>query len=76
MTPADIRQLRDLMHCRFKLTFFKSSDKNHLQNCLTFPNIQLGSVVSDTLYKSAQAILNKILENSKNTSFDLKPLVF
>lgn len=46
MPPSDIRQLRDLMRYRFKLTCFKSSEKNRLQNCLTVSNIQLGNVVS------------------------------
>ena len=76
MPPADIRQLRDLMRYRFKLTCFKSSEKNRLQNCLTVSNIQLGNVVSDTFGKSAQAILDKILEDPADTSFDLEPLVF
>ena len=76
MPPAGIRQLRDLMRYRFKLTCFKSSEKNRLQNCLTVSNIQLGNVVSDTFGKSAQAILDKILENPEDTSFDLEPLVF
>ena len=31
MPPADIRQLRDLMRYRFKLTCFQSSEKNRLQ---------------------------------------------
>ncbi len=31
MPPADIRQLRDLIRYRFKLTCFKSSEKNRLQ---------------------------------------------
>ena len=76
MPPADIRQLRDLMRYRFKLTCFKSSEKNRLQNCLTVSNIQLGNVVSDTFGKSAQAILDKLLENPAETSFDLEPLVY
>ena len=76
MPPADIRQLRDLMHYRFKLTCFRSSEKNRLQNCLTVSNIQLGNVVSDTFGKSAQAILDKLLENPADTSFDLEPLVY
>ena len=63
MPPADIRQLCDLMRHRFKLTCFKSSKKNRLQNCLTVSNIQLGNVVSDTFGKSAQVILDKLLEN-------------
>ena len=64
------------MRYRFKLTCFKSSEKNRLQNCLTVSNIQLGNVVSDTFGKSAQAILVKILEVPVDTSFDLEPLVF
>lgn len=75
MPPADIRQLRDLMRYRFKLTCFKSSEKNRYQNCLTVSNIQLGNVVSDTFGKSSQKIIAKILENPDDTSFDIGPLI-
>lgn len=75
MPPADIRQLRDLMRYRFKLINFISSEKNRLQNCLTVSNIQLGNVVSDTFGKSAQNILDKILENPQDSSFDILPLI-
>jgi transposase len=75
MPPADIRQLRDLMRYRYKLTCFASSEKNRLQNCLTVSNIQLGNIVSDTFGKSSQKILNKILENPLDTSFDIEPLI-
>ncbi len=75
MPPFDIRQLRDLMRYRFKLTCFMSSEKNRLQNCLTVSNIQLGNVVSDTFGKSSQKILDKILENPLDTSFDIEPLI-
>lgn len=76
MPPADIRQLHNHMRYRFKLTCFRSSEKNRLQNCFMVSNIQLASVVSDTFGKSAQAILDKILENPADTSFDLEPLVY
>lgn len=75
MPPLDIRQLRDLMRYRFKLTCFMSSEKNRLQNCLTVSNIQLGNVVSDTFGKSSQKILDKVLENPLDTSFDIEPLI-
>jgi transposase len=75
MPPLEIRQLRDLMRYRFKLTCFMSSEKNRLQNCLTVSNIQLGNVVSDTFGKSSQKILDKILENPLDTSFDIEPLI-
>lgn len=75
MPPADIRQLRDLMRYRTKLTNFMSSEKNRLQNCLTVSNIQLGNVVSDTFGKSSMRILDKILENPLDTSFNIEPLI-
>ena len=75
MPPADIRQLRDLMRYRYKLTCFMSSEKNRLQNCLTVSNIQLASVVTDSFGKSSLKILDKILENPQDTSFDIEPLI-
>ena len=75
MPPADIRQLRDLMRYRHKLTCFMSSEKNRLQNCLTVSNIQLGNVATDTFGKSSKRILDKILENPLDTSFDIGPLI-
>lgn len=75
MPPSDIRQLRDLMRYRYKLTCFMSSEKNRLQNCLTVSNIQLGNVVSDTFGKSSKKILDRILENPLDTSFDVAPLI-
>ena len=73
--PADIRQLRDLMRYRTKLTNFQSSEKNRTQNCLTVSNIQLANVVSDTFGKSSMNIIEKILENPLDTKFDIAPLI-
>ncbi|MCD9025413.1 IS110 family transposase [Cohnella silvisoli] len=75
MPPLPIRQLRDLMRYRFKLTNFTSSEKNRFQNSLTVSNIQLSSVVSDTFGKSAMNIINKLLDDPSDTSFDLEPLI-
>jgi hypothetical protein len=41
--PLDIRQLRDLMRYRTKLTNFNTSEKSRAQNCLTVSNIQLAN---------------------------------
>ena len=41
MPTVGIRQLRELMRYRLKLTCFQLSEKNSLQNCLTVSNIQL-----------------------------------
>ncbi|QOY33850.1 IS110 family transposase [Anaerobacillus isosaccharinicus] len=75
MPPLEIRQLRDLMRYRFKLTNFMSSEKNRLQNSLTVSNIQLSNIVSDTFGKSSMNIIEKLLHNPLDTSFDLEPLV-
>lgn len=75
MPPLPIRQLRDLMRYRFKLTNFSASEKNRLQNSLTVSNIQLGNVVSDTFGKSSMNILDKLLTNPEDTSFDIEPLI-
>ena len=75
MPPLAIRQLRDLMRYRFKLTNFMSSEKNRLQNSLTVSNIQLGNVVSDTFGKSSMNIINKLLESPSDNKFDLESLV-
>ena len=75
MPPLAIRQLRDHMRYRFKLTSFMSSEKNRLQNCLTVSNIQLGNVVSDTFGKSSMNIINRLLKNPLDNNFDIEPLI-
>jgi len=75
MPPLAIRQLRDLMRYRFKLTNFSSSEKNRFQNSLTVSNIQLGNVVSDTFGKSAMAIIEQLLNNPPDQPLDLPSLI-
>jgi transposase len=75
MPPLPIRQLRDLMRYRFKLTNFSSSEKNRLQNNLTVSNIQIANVVSDTFGKSSMNIINKLLNNLLDTTFAIEPLI-
>jgi transposase len=73
--PLDIRQLRDLMRYRVKLTNFNTGEKNRAQNCLTVSNIQLASVVSDVFGKSASAITAHLLEHPNDRNFNFKPLL-
>ena len=73
--PLDIRQLRDLMRYRVKLTNFNTGEKNRAQNCLTVSNIQLASVVSDVFGKSASAITEHLLEHPNDKNFDFRPLL-
>ena len=60
--PADIRQLRDLVRYRRKLTNFTTGEKNRAQNCLTVSNIKLDDVFSDVFGKAASAITTRLLE--------------
>lgn len=61
--PADIRQLRDMVRYRWKLTNFTTGEKNRAQNCLTVSNIKLDDVFSDVFGKAASAITSRILEH-------------
>ena len=69
--PADIRQLRDLVRYRVKLTSYTTGEKNRAQNCLTVSNIKLDDVFTDVFGKAASAITARLLEN--NESFDVMP---
>lgn len=71
--PADIRQLRDLMRYRFKLTNFTTGEKNRAQNCLTVSNLKLDDVFSDVFGKASSSIIKRLLEN--NEPFDVKPFL-
>lgn len=42
--PADIRELRDLVRYRFKLTCMITGEKNRAHNCLTVSNLKLDDV--------------------------------
>lgn len=68
--PKQIRELRDLMRYKTKLTNFRSSEKNRLQNSLTVSNLMIASVVSDTFGKSASAIIKYALEHPDNIDMD------
>ncbi len=69
--PADIRQLRDLMRYRVKLTNITTGEKNRAQNCLTVSNIQLDHVFTDVFGKSASALTERLLQS--NEPFDVTP---
>ena len=73
--PAAIRQLRDLLRYRFKLTNYTTGEKNRAQNCLTTSNIQLDHAFSDVFGKSATAILDYLLAHPDEQDFDVTPFV-
>lgn len=70
----EIRQLRDLMRYRFKLTNVLTGEKNRARNCLTVSNLKLDDVFSDVFGKSARSITSYILEHPGET-FDVSPFV-
>ena len=72
--PVEIRQLRDLMRYRVKLTNFSVGEKNRAQNCLTVSNIKLDDVFTDVFGKSASAITEQLLAHPDG-DFDVAPFV-
>lgn len=72
--PPDIRQLRDLLRFRMKLTYQIIGMKNRALNCLTVSNLKLDDVFSDVFGKSSRSIIKQILEHPSKT-FDVTPLV-
>lgn len=72
--PVDIRQLRDLVRFRFKLTWMITSEKNRAQNCLTVSNLKLDGVFSDVFGKSSRSITEHILQHPRE-KFDVAPFV-
>ena len=72
--PADIRELRDLVRYRFKLTSMITGEKNRAHNCLTVSNLKLDDVFSDIFGKSSRSITEQLLEHPGET-FDVTPFV-
>ena len=70
----EIRQLRNLMRYRFKLTNMLTGEKNRAQNCLTVSNLKLDDVFRDVFGKSARSITQYILDHP-GESFDVAPFV-
>ena len=72
--PPDIRQLRDLMRYRMKLTNMLTGEKNRALNCLTVSNLKLDDVFSDVFGKSSRSIISYILEHP-GEKFDVTPFI-
>ena len=72
--PADIRELRDLVRYRYKLTCMITGEKNRAQNCLTVSNLKLDDVFSDVFGKSSRSITEQILQHP-GEKFNVAPFV-
>lgn len=73
--PADIRELKNRVKYRFKLTCMTADEKNRVQNCHTVSNLKLDDVFSDVFGKSSRFITTQILAHPKKT-FDISPFVY
>ena len=71
---ADIRELRDLLRYRFKLTCMITGEKYRAHNCLTVSNLKLDDVFSDIFGKSSRSITEQILQHHRGI-FDVSPFV-
>ena len=71
--PADIRQLRDLVRYRCKLTNAVTGEKNRAQNCLTVSNLKLDAVFSDVFGKASTAITEHLLDHPEDKITDAAP---
>ena len=72
--PPDIRQLRDLVRYRRKLTNMITGEKNRAQNCLTVSNLKLDDVFADVFGKSSRSITEYILAHP-GEKFDVAPFM-
>ena len=70
----EIRQLRNLIRCRVKLTNMLTGEKSRVQNCLLVSNLKLDDVFSDVFGKSSRSITNYRLDHPGET-FLVAPFV-
>ena len=66
--PAQLRELRDLTRYRTKLGDDRHSEINRLHKVLEDANIKLGSVASDLMGVSAQAILAELVKGNTDAA--------
>jgi len=67
----DFRVLRELTRYNYKLTCNRTSEKNRFTNALTVGNCKLDMVFTDIFGKSAQSIINIIMNNDSFSDEDI-----
>jgi len=65
--PVDIRELRDLVRYKKKLTQFIAAEKNRMIKTLEDCNVKLSSVVSNVQGVSATKMVNAIIDGETDT---------
>ena len=75
--PSEIRDMRELVRYRFKLTWIRTSEKNRFQNSMTISQVRLDNVLSDPFGKTASAIMNYLIhtENDKVSDSEILSLI-
>lgn len=73
--PREVRECREIARYRAKLVGMRSSEKNRYQNCLTVSNIGLGSVLTDSLGKTARGIAEHLASGGGTSKEEILPLV-
>ncbi len=61
--PKPVRELREIARYYSKLVGMNSSESCRYQNCLTVSNLGIGSIFTDVNGKSAQRVMNAVLES-------------
>ena len=62
--PKPLRELRELLRYRRKLTEAQAAERNRLQRQLEIANIKLGSVATDVFGVSGRAIVRALIDNT------------
>jgi transposase len=62
--PKPLRELRELLRYRRKLVEWEAAERNRLQKLLETAGIKLGSVATDVLGVSGQAILRALIDGT------------
>jgi transposase len=62
--PKPLRELRELLRYRRKLTEAQASERNRLHKQLEIANVKLGSVASDVFGVSGRAMVRALIDNT------------
>lgn len=75
--PSEIRDMRELVRYRLKLTWIRTSEKNRFQNSMTISQVRLDNVLSDPFGKTASAIMDYLIhtENDKVSDSEILSLI-
>lgn len=68
--PSEIRDMRELVRYRLKLTWIRTSEKNRFQNSMTISQVRLDNVLSDPFGKTASTIMDYLIRTDEDKVSD------